>query len=150
MFKSMVVAAVLMATGAAMGQTVAPAKPDMTFPNGNTVSTLSTGEIWTVIRPQGFALAVQIMPGLPSTGVFQTAVVEDLPESDIVDGPQSAMVQITGDCASRTYTIEGTLPYSGKMRAGVPMVNLAIGGEDVVRRVIPGTLIEHVFSIVCR
>lgn len=84
---------------------------------------------------------------IPRNGEFRTHVVTNLAESDIIGAPQSDEMFIDGNCPTRTYMIMGDVPWSGKMRSGIPMEGS--GAEDLPRRVIPGTIMDEVFSVFC-
>lgn len=122
MKKVLVISAALALVGIARAQ-------KLTLPNGNTIETLPNGETWATIYLQGKALAIQLTPNMPATGQFQTNLVQNLPESDIVGAPQSVEIQIWGDCQTKTYQIMGMLPYEGKMRGGLPETENATGPE---------------------
>lgn len=112
---------------------------------GLTVQQLSDGEIWATIH----GISVQLDPSMPVSGYFRTNIVVNLPESDVLGAPQSELIQIEGNCQSRTVTILGALPYAGKNRSGLPMVDLESGPEGVVRKVEPNTPMQTVFNVVC-
>lgn len=113
------------------------------------ITKLSNGEIWARIHVHP-TIAVRLLPDMPATGQFRTAIVRNLPPSDIVGAPQSVEIQILGDCQTKTVQIWGMLPYSGKMRAGYPEGELATGPEGVTRRVEPNSPMERIFKIVCK
>lgn len=119
----------------------------LTLPNGNTVETLADGEVWVTLH---LGPAFRITPDMPTAGQFRTAIVENLPESNIVGAPQSMEIQILGDCQTKTFQVWGVLPYDGKMRAGSPEAQLATGPEEVTRRVETGSPMERVFHVVCK
>ncbi len=98
----------------------AHAQKTLTLPNGNTVERLANGETWATIRPNGTPIAIQLTSGMPATGEFQTQIVMNLPESDILNAPQSEDIALWGYCDTKTYTVIGVIPFSGKMRSGVP------------------------------
>lgn len=142
---------VLFLAFALMGAARSYGQTQMTLPNGNVISHLANGENWATIHIHGEPLAIQLLPGMPATGQFRTAIVRNTPDgSDIVGAPQSLEVQILGNCQSKTFQVLGTLPYEGKMRAGAPEVELGTGPEPVTRRVEPNSPMEHVFAVVCK
>jgi hypothetical protein len=114
------------------------------------ITKLSNGEIWARIQIRPL-IAVQLLSGMPATGQFQTHIVMNLPESDIVNAPQSEDIAIWGNCQSKTYTVIGVMPYSGKMRSGIPAYpELERGPEGVTRRIQPNSPMEQVFKVVCK
>jgi hypothetical protein len=123
----------------------------MTLPSGNKVETLADGTVWAVLHPNNEMLAIQLDPNtMPTSSAFHTVMIVNLPESDIVKAPQSERIQVEGDCQSRTYQIMGILPYSGKNGGGMPDTDLASQPEGVLRKVMPGTRIWHVFDLACK
>lgn len=116
---------------------------------GQSITKLANGEVWAKVQVHP-TIAVRLLPEMPATGQFQTAIVRNLPESNIVNAPQSLMIEILGDCRANTVQILGVLPYAGKMRGGLPETELATGPEGVTRQVKPDSLMGRVFSIVCR
>ena len=123
----------------------------LTLPNGNKVETLADGTNWAVIHPNGEVLTIQLDPRtMPTSSGFHTVMIVNLPESDIVNAPQSERIQVDGECQSRTYQILGVLPYSRKNGGGMPDVDSAAGPEGVLRKVMPDTRMWHVFNLVCK
>ena len=122
----------------------------MTLPNGNTVSTLANGEIWATIHPDGVPIAIRLTPDMPARGQFQTLIVQNLPESNIVNAPQSAETVVWGNCQSKTYEYMGSVFYQGKMRSGPPTGDDPTPPEGVTRRVEPDSPMDHIFHVICQ
>jgi hypothetical protein len=119
------------------------------YPNGVVMQTLVDGSTWATVRAnQDDQLSVQVNKAMPAEGVFWTNIIQNEPESDILNGPKSEKIQIQGDCQTRTYEIMGGLLLSEKNGLGVPMGDWEMDG--VLRRVIPDTSIAHVFKMVCK
>jgi hypothetical protein len=132
-------------------ETLADGTKILTLPNGNKVETLADGTVWAVIHPNNEMLAIQLDPNtMPTSSGFHTVMIVNLPESDIVDAPQSERIQVEGECQSRTYQIMGVLPYSGKNGGGMPVESGATEPEGVLRKVMPDTQIWSVFNLVCK
>lgn len=123
----------------------------LTLPNGNKVETLADGTNWAVIHPNNEMLAIQLDPKtMPASSNFHTVMIVNLPESDIVNAPQSERIQVEGECQSRTYQVMGVLLYSGKNGGGLPDVDSSFTEpEGVLRKAMPDTLMWHVFNVVC-
>jgi hypothetical protein len=138
--------AALLLTGAPRNEE--PTK--LSVPDTDSIQTLANGEVWVTIHPNGAPVAFEFLKGMPSDAGFTTEIVENLPASDMAGAPQSVQIEISGDCSSKTYTILGMLPYSGKMRAGEPQTSLMTGPENVLKLVHPGSPIDQVFEVVCQ
>lgn len=122
-----------------------------TLPNGNKLEELADGTTWVVLHPDGELLGVRFdLNSMPTASDFRTEVIHNLPPSDIVNAPLSEKIRVEGDCTSKTYSILGVLPYAGKNGGGLPEADLVTGPENVVRRVLPGTLMSQVFGVVCK
>jgi hypothetical protein len=161
MLQPIVVIAVLMMAGVARGQVLPTPveEPEgclqatahtngackLTYPNGNTVTTDMDGRTWIGVKKLNLKFQV-FSNGIGTvTGAFQTTIIERLPEGDIIQAPQSEMMQIKGDCSSKSYQIWGmsfTDPNGFFQDMSEP--------EDVARRVMPGTPIEIVFGLICK
>lgn len=122
----------------------------ITLPDGNTIETLPNGETWAILHIKGEPLGVQLTPNMPATGEFQTFLIRNLPESNIVGAPQSVKIHILGNCQSKTIQIMGMLPYSEKMGGGLPDPEHAIDSEGVVRKVDPASPLAHVLKVACK
>jgi hypothetical protein len=122
----------------------------LSMPEEDNVQTLANGEVWVTIHPNGAPVAFEFLKGMPTYAGFTTEIVENLPASETTEAPQSVQIEISGDCQSKTYTILGMLPYSGKMRTGLPRPALMTGPENVLKLVHPGSPMEQVFAVVCQ
>lgn len=133
-------------------ETLADGSKIVALPNGNKLESLADGTVWAVIHPNGEMLAIQLDPStMPTDAGFETVMIINLPESDIVGAPQSERIQIQGNCRSRTYQIMGVLPYSGKNGGGLPDVDsAATEPEGVLRKVMQKSLIWDVFNVACK
>jgi hypothetical protein len=118
--------------------------------DSDTIESLQNGEAWITIHPNGAPVAFEFHKDMPTESAFVTEMIENLPESDTSHAPQSIQIEISGDCPSKTYTILGMLPYSGKMGAGSPRTDLKTGPENVLKRVQTGSPIQQVFDVVCQ
>lgn len=121
----------------------APSKP---APN-------AAGEVWQKV--QGTDPEVYVMtngtynqPGCCSAKMFRTYLVANLPESDIVGAPQSIETEIEGDCETGHYNQISSIFFAGKNRSGTPS-EVITEPEVVVRKVIPGSLFEKAFNMLC-
>jgi hypothetical protein len=122
----------------------------LNLPNGGKIETLADGSVWVVIRPSEVRVAFMVDKSMPTTGNFRTYVVENLPESDIVNAPQSLKIDLYGHCQSKTFEIYGTLPYEGKMGGGLPVVELKTEPDSLLRHVTANSPMAAVFQIICK
>lgn len=120
------------------------------------LQTLADGTTWMTLHPgTDESVSFQMSKETPATGVFTTQVVYNR-DTDEVNGPQSDLTQIQGDCVSRTYQIMGGIAYSEKNRGGYPMNVVSygdlaeLGKAGIIRRVLPNTSLDRVFSIICK
>jgi hypothetical protein len=107
----------------------------------------AAGEVWQKVQGTDPAIYVMTNVGFSQGGIVVMYIVENLPESDIVDAPQSVEYDIWGNCAARQYTVISSLFYSEKNRGGYPVGDT--GAEDVERKVIPGSPLEKAFDMLC-
>lgn len=107
----------------------------------------AAGEVWQKVPGTDPEIYVQTNNGSPGND-FEMHIVENLPESDIVDAPQSVALALMANCEARVYIVIDSLFYTGKNRGGYPEEET--GAEEVERRVIPGSPLEKAFDIVCR
>jgi hypothetical protein len=109
------------------------------------------GEVWQKVQSNGEELYVNLKAGFTvgpeGSAVFHTRIVRNLPDSDIVDAPESVQQNIDGYCGDKVYTILGELYYSGKNRSGLPTDGT--DSEGVAHKVIPGSAMAKVFDLVC-
>ncbi len=108
----------------------------------------STDEKWQKVQGTDPAIYAMTNVGFSQGGIVVMYIVENLPESDIVDAPQSVEYDIWGNCAARQYTVISSLFYSEKNRGGYPVGDT--GAEDVERKVIPGSPLEKAFDMLCK
>jgi hypothetical protein len=113
----------------------------------------AAGEVWQKV--QGTDPEVYVMtngaynqPGCCSAKMFRTYLVSNLPESDIVGAPQSVETEIEGDCETGHYNQISSVFFAGKNRSGTPS-EVITEPEVVVRKVIPGSLFEKAFNMLC-
>ncbi len=78
----------------------------------------STDEKWQKVQGTDPAIYAMTNVGFSQGGIVVMYIVENLPESDIVDAPQSVEYDIWGNCAARQYTVISSLFYSEKNRGG--------------------------------
>jgi predicted secreted protein len=133
MLKTLVVAAILMATGAAWGQQAQDVWGQEAY---GTWKTITSGEhqLKFQVVPKG----VGMFPD-----AFQTQTINKLPQdSDIVRAPLQIRTMILGFCNSKTYQIRGYEVSSDP--------TATFGGEDFTRKVIPGTPIDLIFRTICK
>ena len=93
----------------------------VTLPNGNKLETLADGTVWAVLHPLDQLLAIQVTDAMPTVSVFRTTIIINLPESDIVNAPQSERIQIEGECQSRPITFGAFYHMRIKMGEGCLM-----------------------------
>lgn len=74
-------------------------------------------------------------------------LVTNLPESNIVNAPQSVAMQIYGSCSLRQYTRWGMVFFSDKWRGGFPMMQL--DADNINRRAERGGPIAALFDKEC-
>ncbi len=79
---------------------------------------------------------------------FNTFIASNLPESDIVGAPQSVRKRVKGNCETRHYQMFGALFFTGKNLSGYPIEST--GPENFERKLIPGSLFEKAFDILCK
>jgi hypothetical protein len=127
----------------------------VSLPDGNTVTTTSTGQVWIKLRTgwkgrlqtgkllKGFLFQVQ--GNMPYSSNFTTVLLTALPESDVVGAPSTELTEIQGDCASRTYQNWATWLFTEQ---GIPVEDN--GPEEAIRRVEEGTQIWYVFDMLCK
>lgn len=127
----------------------------VSLPDGNTVTTTSTGQVWITLRTgwkgrlqtgkllKGFLFQVQ--GNVPYTSTFTAVILTALPESDVVGAPSTELTEIQADCASRTYRNWATWLFTEQ---GIPVEDN--GPEEAMRRVEEGTQIWYVFDMLCK
>jgi hypothetical protein len=108
----------------------------------------AAGDVWQKVQGTDPEIYVMTNVGFSQGGIVVMYIVENLPESDIVDAPQSVEYDIWGNCAARQYTVIASLFYSGKNRGGYPVGDT--GAEDVERKAIPGSPLEKAFDMLCK
>lgn len=74
-------------------------------------------------------------------------LVTNLPNSAIVNAPQSAAMKIYGSCSLRQYTKWGIVLFTEKWRGGVPVVSY--GPDNLLLKVLPNTPIAALFDKEC-
>jgi len=74
-------------------------------------------------------------------------LVTNLPETSVVDGPQSAVIDIYGSCGMRQYVTSSLGLFSGPMGGGYMMDY--VGPDSTNRRVLPRTPIAALFDKKC-
>lgn len=74
-------------------------------------------------------------------------MVTNLPESAIVNAPQSAAVRIYGSCSRRQYTKQGFAFFSEKWRGGYIVSNYP--PDNLILKVLPNTPIAALFDREC-
>jgi len=107
----------------------------------------AAGEVCQKVQGTDPEIYVMTNVGFSQDGTVVMYVVENLPESDIVDAPQSVEYDIWGNCAARQYTVIDSYFFSKKNRGGYPVGDT--GAENVERKVIPGSSLEKAFDMLC-
>lgn len=74
-------------------------------------------------------------------------LVTNLPETSVVDGPQSVVLEIYGSCGLRQYMHRSMGMFSGQMGGGYMMDY--VGPDSVSHRVLPRTPIAALFDKKC-
>lgn len=159
MLKAMVIAVLMMASAGAWGQTQEPAgcleatrhsngPCKLTYPNGAVIETRADGRTWmTLPTPDKFRFEVGKGEIASVTGQFRKNIVMNLPmEADIIQAPQSEMMEIMGDCQSKTFQVYGTMVTDVN---GVYDGDTNSSPENFARRVMPGSPMEIVFKTIC-
>jgi hypothetical protein len=124
--------------------------------DGREIYVKTNGRYYTTERSSGHAF--QSGDGKTSSGWdtikkrlvygFDTYIVANLPESDIVGAPQSIMHEVEGDCETRTYHVLGSLFFAGKNRSGVAMQDMP--PQEVERTLVPNSPFEKAFDMLCK
>lgn len=74
-------------------------------------------------------------------------LVTNLPNSAIVNAPQSAAMKIYGSCSLRQYTKWGITLFSEKWRGGYPVATY--GPDNLLLKVLPNTPVAALFDKEC-
>jgi hypothetical protein len=114
----------------------------ITFPNGNSMATLTDGTTWFYGNDYHFQVSRNIGE---VTGSFYKAVTIKIPQpEDIIEAPQFERMYIYGDCRSKTYQV-----WSVQFTDPNGFFEEGSGPENVTRRVMPDTPMAMVFKLTC-
>jgi hypothetical protein len=113
----------------------------------------SPDDIWQKVQSEGREIYVMINGSYNGTGfysgyAFNTYIVTNLPESDIVGSPQSVMHEVEGGCEVRRYQLLGSLFFAGKNRSGMAMDSTP--AENIERKLVPNSPFEKAFNMLCK
>jgi hypothetical protein len=114
----------------------------ITFPNGNSMATLTDGTTWFYGNDYHFQVSRNIGE---VTGSFYKVVTIKIPQpEDIIEAPQFEKMEIWGNCKAKTYQVWSLAFTDANGFFGEP-----IGPETVTRRVMPDTPMAMVFKLTC-
>jgi hypothetical protein len=78
---------------------------------------------------------------------FATYIIQDLPDSDIINAPKSQSVGIQVNCKARVYQVQGTYFFSKQMGNGMPAGTTEL--EYFQRKINKGSAIDKVMKMFC-
>lgn len=84
---------------------------------------------------------------LNNSGVFHVYIMNDIPRSDIIGAAESMVTEVQGDCASKEFSLVGSLFFSGEKATGAPVGSM--DGDFYVRRMSRQSKFYNIFKSIC-